>query len=77
MKTQQRCDEVDERRLIGNLGGAEQAGAGDVPLPVVCRDSPPVVAASLSTTKKRRRGEEGSVVEDFETYLMPADELQP
>jgi len=50
MKTEQRCNEINQRRVIGNLSGAEQAGAGDAPSPVVCRDSSPVVAASLSTT---------------------------
>ena len=45
VEAQQRGDEVDERRVVGNLRVAEEARAAEVAGAVLVRDSPPVVGA--------------------------------
>ena len=51
MKAQQRRDEIDERRLVGNLGIVEQACFSDVAGAMISRNSSPVICAL-----QRKRG---------------------
>jgi hypothetical protein len=51
VEAEQGGDEVEERRVVGDLCVAEEARAADVPGALVCVDAPPVVRAL-----KRERG---------------------
>jgi len=59
MKSKERRDEIDERRVVLNLQLAEKFGLRDVPPPPVSFDLSPVVAASLSTTLEDLRLKNG------------------